>query len=211
MYRVIGRFTHALLIDKWIDVHIVEVFGALVGDLKYYPRLRRRFEIRRARQDDVSALQSFFDDIEIVTDRLSRQDVCIILVADGRILAAEWVAVGPNVYREDWAKLRCVFRFPAGACWLYDGLCDKDNAGAWGILIACLKGHLDELEVKEVFFQIDYSNVASINDHKALGCHSMGRLVHVLFLGLSLSCYKTHGGRWSLLPVDAEHLRLCRD
>lgn len=211
MYRAIRGFTESLLINKWVTLQIAEVFRGSVSDLKYYPQLVRRFEIRRARQDEMGALQSFFGKHRQVVDRFSRQDVCIILVVDGRILAAEWLALGPNVYREDWATLRCVFQFPAGACWLYDGRCDEDNAGAWGILIGCLKSHLDELRVKEVFFQIDYVNVDSISIHKALGCRYIGKIFHFMFLGLSLSRYKTHGGRWRCLPVRMEHLGLCKE
>ena len=211
MYRAIRGFTDSLSINSWVTLRISEVFRASVGDLKYYPQLAGRFEIRKARQDEMNALQSFFAKHSKVADRFSRQDVCIILVVDGRILAAEWLALGPNVFREDWTTLRCVFQFPGGACWLYDGLCDEDHTGAWGILIGCLKGHLDELEVKEVFFQIDYSNVDSISIHTALGCRSLGKILHFMFLGLSLSRYKTHGGRWCRLPVRLDRLGLHKE
>ena len=211
MYQVFGNFTDSLSINKWVTLQIAEVFRASVNDLKYYPQLLRRFEIRRARQDEIGALQSFFGKHTQVADRFSRQDVCIILVVNGRILAAEWLALGPNVFREDWAPLGCVFRFPAGACWLYDGLCDEENAGAFGILIACLKSHFGELTVKEVFFQIDYVNIDSITIHKDLGGRSMGKIFHFMFLGLSLTRYKTHRGRWRRLPVRAENLGLCKE
>ena len=112
MYQVFGRFTDSPSINKWVKLQIAEVFRASVNDLKYYPQLLRRFEIRRARQDEMGALQSFFGEDTPVADRFSRQDICIILIADGRILAAEWLALGPNVFREDWEPLGCVFRLP---------------------------------------------------------------------------------------------------
>ena len=89
MYRVIRRFTDFLSVGKWVTLQIAEVFGGSVSDFKYYPKLDRRFEIRRARQDEMCAHQSFFGKHRQVADRFSRQDVCIILVVDGRILAGE--------------------------------------------------------------------------------------------------------------------------
>lgn len=208
LYRAIHGMIRILAIDRWVAFQIAEVFATRISEIKYYPQFRGRFEIRQAGRDDEAALQSFFQKPREVADRFSRQDVCIILCSDGRILAAEWVALGPNIFREDRATLRCVFRFPAGSCWLYDGLCDENNPGAWGMLMVTIRSQLEELGVREAFFQIDYQNVGSVVSHKALGCQSRGRVVHVKLLGWSLRMYKTHGERWQVLPAQTGHLEL---
>ncbi len=207
-YRAVRGAIESLSLGKRINLRIADVFAASVSELKCYPRIPRAFSVRPAEETDVPALQAFFSKPQKVRDRMRRGDLCVILLADGEICAAEWVSPGPKAYQEDWDQLRCVFRIPAHACWLYDGKGNERGTGTWAILMGRLTLCLNDLGIQDVFLQSDYGNVVSMRSHTSLGYRPVGRIFHLAIAGLSLRLYRTRERGWRFLPGRIGNLEL---
>jgi hypothetical protein len=198
-YRAIRALIRVLSLKKWFRFRIAEVLTASVSELKSC-RTPSVFTVRQAQEQDVHALQSFYSKPQKVLERINRGDICIILLSRDKICAAEWLTLGTQEYREDWTDLRCVFRFPAGVGWLYDGKGHKSFRGAWGVLMGSLGRYLNQFGVSEVFSQTSYSNLLSINSHESLGYRVAGRICQLSLPGISICLYRNQNGRWRFLP-----------
>lgn len=206
LYRVGRRLAYSRWLRNWVKFCVVEVFTVSVSELKSQQRVHRAFVVRKAEEGDWHDLESFFPDPQRVRDRLRRGDTCVIALAAEQICAAVWLALGPKDYREDWKDLRCIYRFPAGVCWTYDGR--GTRLGAWGSLMAQLPRYLRESGIAEVFTQIECDNRISLDSHKSLGYRPAGLICCFGILGLVLRIYKTRGGKWRLLPGRIGKLEL---
>ncbi len=191
----------------WCRFSAVEVFSASVSDLKSQKRIPRSFVVRRAVEEDVPELESFFGGSRRIDERMRRSDICVVTVSKDRIGAAVWLSPGPSDYREDWDDLRCIVRYPAGVCWSYDGVGTK--FGAWGSLMMRLPDLLEEDGVEEVFTHIECDNQMSLDSHKSLGYRSIGFVWSFGVFGLVLKIYKTEGNPWRRLPGRIGRLEFC--
>lgn len=198
LYRVASRLANERWWKRWFRFVVVEVYSAPVSELKHSRSVPRLFTVKRAKQEDLRALEAYFGDARRVGNRCRRGDVCAMTLSNGEVGAAVWFTAGPNDYREDWEALRCVVRFPAGVAWTFDGKGTK--LGAWGALMMRLPKYLGELAAKEVYTLIDYDNRESIDGHLSLGYRRAGVLVHLRFPGIMLTMCKADRGKWRRLP-----------
>jgi hypothetical protein len=164
--------------------------------------------VRKALSTDIEALQTFFGKPKKVVERLNRGDTCFLLVSDGNIYAAEWLASGAKDYKEDWQRLHCVFRFPAGVCWLYDGRGDGKSLGPWGMLMGSLPQYFNELGIFHVYLAVDYGNVRSLANHKTLGYQMAGRICHIRIGRFSRCLFRPSGLNWQSTPGRVGFLEL---
>ncbi len=209
LYRVLGRLTRGRWTGRCFQLCVVEVFAVGTAELEANRRPPRAYVVRRAEEADLPALESYFDDAERVRKRFRRGNVCFVALAKDQIGAAVWVALGPGQYDEDWDELRSFVRFPAGACWTFDGR--GTRLGAWGSMMAHLPRHLKELGVEEVYTQIDVDNQMSLDSHHTLGYRVLGLIGRVGLFGISLRGRKPNGKRWRRLPGRLEKLEFLTD
>jgi hypothetical protein len=195
-YALARKFTSWRWWPKSCRFSVVEVFAVSAAGLQTAKRVPRVFTVRQAAPEDLPALQEFLAAPQLARDRLERGDVCLVSLVDDRIAAAVWLALGPNQYHEDWEELRCIFSFPAGVAWSYDGRGAK--LGAWGSLMARLGQFAQELGADEIYCIIDYSNRPSIDSHLSLGCQRMGLVVSALLFGVPFRFYRAQQGPWRL-------------
>jgi hypothetical protein len=163
--------------------------------------------VRWADLNDLPQLERFY--CRNLGHRFARGDACLVLVADGSICAAEWVAVGPAEYTEDSATLRLHLRVPGRCAWLYDGLAGP-APGLWGILMTSLAPALSDRGVDQVFLQVEYGNAMSEASHRSLGFKELGWLFHLAVPGLSLPLYRGLQGHWRSLPGRLRELELLK-
>jgi len=206
VYRVIRGVCYSWGLGTRLHFSIAEVFGASASELKSSQQIPSVFTVRRAEEQDLSGLESYFSNSQVVRDRLRRGDICLVALVSGQIGAAVWLALGPKKYYEDWSELRCVFRFPAGACWVYNGRATV--FGAWGGVAMSLSQHLERLGVSTVFTQVDHANTVSLQCTKSLGFRPIGRICRLTVARFSLCIYRTHKGRWRPLPGRIGNLEL---
>jgi hypothetical protein len=210
VYLVAQRVADRRWFRAWLTLCAVDVFAVRACDLRRSERLPRVFVVRRAREEDLPALASFSSRaVPPMTDRLRRGDECVMTLADGRICAAVWLAVGPADYPEDWDQLGCIFRVPAGICLTYDGR--GTRWGAWGALMACLPPHLERLGVRTVFTLIDCDNRNSLESHRSLGYHPVGRIALMAVLGWALSVCRIGQVAWRVVPGRLGRVALSDD
>jgi len=203
-YRLARRVAEARYLRNCFKFCLVEIFSVPVSQLKCSRRIPRAFVVRKAEERDLPALGAYFSDPQRVRRRFERRDICVITLAGDEICAAVWLAIGPKDYREDWNDLGCVFHFPAGVGWSYDG--KGTRWGAWGALMGRLPEYLKELEIAEVYTLIDCGNRASQESHKSLGYRPLGTIGCVGLLGLALRIYRVSGESWQRLPQQAGKL-----
>jgi len=209
LYRVVRRLIGICRLHKMLRLCCVDVFAASVSELKCHGRIPRAFQVRPAREEELPQLGPYFENPERVRDRVQRGAVCTITVAGEEICAGLWLSFGPNQHAEDRADVGCVFRFPEGVAWSFDG--KGTRWGAWGALMARLPEYLKKQGIREVFLMIECDNRESLDGHRSSGYRRVGRVFSLRILWPWLCLWKPEGGSWRRLPGQIGNLRLSRD
>jgi len=209
LYRVVKRLIGICRLHKRLTVCIVDVFTARVSELKSHRRIPRAFDVRVARQEDLPKLGPYFENPQRVRDRVRRGAVCTITVAGEEICAGLWLSFGPGQHAEDRHDVGCVFQFPEGVAWSFDG--KGTRWGAWGALMTRLPEYLQEQGTREVYLMIECDNRESLDGHLSSGFRRAGRIVSLRILWPWLCLWKPEGGAWRRLPGQIGRLRFSRD
>jgi hypothetical protein len=189
LYALGRRVVQSRWCHSWWSLCAVDVLAVRVADLKRAERIPSAFEVRRAARQDTPALEGFCGPLAAIADRFDRGDRCVVTLADGRICAAVWLAVGPTRHDEDWGQLGCLLQLGAGIGLTYDGR--GSRWGAWGSLMARLPQYLEAAGVTHVFTLVDCDNQTSLDNHRSLGYRPIGRIALVEVLRRAWSLYQT--------------------
>ena len=196
-WPVLRQSLHLCAIDFWRL--------QLSADSWSPPRTSSLFTVRWAEPADLEELAQYFGSRERVKARIASGDRCVVAISQAKIGAAVWLGIGPSQFVEDWDDLRCVFRYPAGIAWTYDGKGTK--LGAWGTMMKLLPGLLRHENVSEIATIIDCNNWQSMDAHRSLGYESAGVLLHVRVLGVPLRLFKPQGKRWRRVPPAIDRVK----
>jgi CelD/BcsL family acetyltransferase involved in cellulose biosynthesis len=206
LYWATSSAIQSLPLKNWIRLQVSEVFVGLASDLKCRERLPKSFTVRLAEKQDLRALESFSSMPERVSGRWCRGDVCILCLVDGKIGAAQWLALGPKEFDDDRNALRCTWRVSHGMSFNYGA--EGKMLGAYGALCLRMAGFMKELGISTCFSHIDYANWESLKAANSLGCVSLGLVVHMAVAGFGFSLYRPWGGKWRSLPGRLGELEL---
>jgi hypothetical protein len=197
-FRVLRRALCAGYWNGGSPLVLSGLYAASVDQLKPLRRGRPRYEVRLARENDVSQLAAYFGAERPIESRLSRGDVGVLAVRGHEICAAVWLAAGPAEYAEDVRDLGCSLAVPAGVVFSYDG--KGTRLGAWGTMMAGLPPLLGELGMRQVVTLIDYENTRSIRSHVSLGYRRLGYVGCVKLARWVQPFHKDGGAAWRMLP-----------
>jgi len=209
LYRAVKRLIGLCRLQKRLGLCVVDLFAAGVSELKSHGRIPRAFQVRPAREEEWPELGPYFENPQRVRDRLQRGAVCTITVAGQQVCAGLWLSFGPCQHAEDRADVGCVFQFPEGVAWSFDG--KGTRWGAWGALMARLPEYLEERGVGEMFLMIECDNRESIDGHRSSGFRRVGRVFFLKIFRPWLCLWKPEGGSWRRLPGQIGKLRFSRD
>lgn len=192
-----------------VQFTIVEIMAAPVTQLRRLPRVPRALQVREAHAADQAALEEILGQPGKAASRLAARDTCLLASSNGRILATEWIKLGPATYDEDLATVGVVFGIPANACWLYDGrtVDDEQVIGPWGAVMGRLPIYLQQLGVETVYLQVGHHNPYSLACHRSLGFRSIGRLSYVQVFGWRFVNQRGVTGPWSRVTGKEYDLR----
>ncbi len=168
-------------------------------------RIPRSYQVRKADENDYSALATYYGNEQTVRERLERGDLCFLTLCQDRIGAAVWMVLGPGEFREDWIEMRSFVRFSAGTAWSYDG--KGTRWGAWGVLMKQLPDLLRALGTERIATLIDCNNWQSHDAHRSLGYEKTGLICSADLFGLRLNACRQRTcrqrtGRWKFLPTQ---------
>ena len=197
-YALAQKLGHTPVTRRLARLCVVDVFRAGLPEWKANGCIPRGFEVRQAGPADLPLLAGYFGSQERAAERLQRGDRCLAALAQDAIGAAVWFSLGPNAYADDWDDLRCVFRFPAGVAWSFDGR--GTQWGAWGSLMVRAPQHLQDLGAEEVFTLVEWNNWKSIDSHRSLGWRRVAVLGCLRVAPLVWRLYSADGRRWHVPP-----------
>lgn len=207
LYRIWHGLSQGAL-GRVARVTVAELMAAPIAELRQLPRLPKGLVVRLMDSSDLPLMDGVSAHPGKAAWRRAAGDQCLVAVSDGRVLATEWIKLGPAAYDEDVPTLGVAFRVPPRACWLYDGkTVDADHViGPWGAVMGRLRAHLEAQGVEVAYLQVGYHNQYSLRCHKALGFRVIGRLCCLQFGGWRIISHRPENGVWTSVRDREYHL-----
>jgi GNAT superfamily N-acetyltransferase len=130
--------------------------------------LRGRGVVRRGTPADLDDLTALQDKRSVFALRFANGDHCMVAVAEGRIVAYEWLCDQPTHVEGEW---RYPIRIPPGCVYAYDAYIDPAfrNGGLWLRFKAYLADWMDARGMRAVITFVEHGNVASWRTHLRFG------------------------------------------